>query len=138
MYRNELVSDADIARHNLKPLRQRYACIDFGFQWTVTPDQASYLIEMRSNPQDPSVREFVFFWGGQLGGELLQLKTLSSSGQQRHLRWSRLATPATPASSAAAQQFQDRMAALKDALKVFRSDGIYSADAVMDTVDFDF
>jgi len=54
-YANELVPDVDITDHDLKALRRRYACLDVGFQWTVDRARGSYLMEMRSNPQDPTM-----------------------------------------------------------------------------------
>lgn len=69
---NERVSDIDIARHGLKALCQRYSRLDLELEWTVDPARQAYLMEMRSNPQDPTMREFVFFWDGLLGEELLR------------------------------------------------------------------
>lgn len=137
-YVNELVPDVDIIDHDLKALRRRYACLDFGFQWTVDRARGSYLMEMRSNPQDPTMREFVFHWDGQLGDELLQLKTLSCDDTQRHLVWRRLAQQTQATTPEDNQRHQARMAALKEALTVFRCDGLYSAAPMTYVVDFDF
>jgi hypothetical protein len=96
-YINELVPDADIAKHHQKALCQRYVSLDL--EWTVDRARSSYLMEMRSNPQNPSMSEFVFYWDGQLGEELLQVETqLSDDRRQYHMRWHRLLPDALTAS----------------------------------------
>jgi hypothetical protein len=138
-YVNELVLDADIAKHDLKALCQRYVRLDLELEWTVDRARNSYLMEMRSNPQDPSMSEFVFYWDGQLGEELLQAETrLSDDRSQYHMRWHRLAASFQARSPEDAQQHQARMAALKEALTAYRSSGLSSPSSVTYVVDFDF
>lgn len=135
---NERVSDIDIARHGLKALCQRYSRLDLELEWTVDPARQAYLMEMRSNPQDPTMREFVFFWDGLLGEELLQVDAQLTADRQYRMRWRRLAAPFQASSPEHARRHQARMAALKEALTAFRSSGLDSPDSVTYVVDFDF
>lgn len=135
---NELVSDADIARHGLKALCQRYSRLDLELEWTVDRERHAYLMEMRSHPQDPTMKEFVFFWDGHLGEELLQVDAQLHPGRQYQMRWRRLAAPFQASSPDHAQRHQARMAALKEALTAFRSSGLDSPDSVSYVIDFDF
>lgn len=135
---NERVSDIDIARHGLKALCQRYSRLDLELEWTVDPARGAYLMEMRSNPQYPTRKEFVFFWDGILGEELLQVDAQLTADRQYRMRWRRLAAPFQASSPKHARHHQARMAALKEALTAFRSSGLDSPDSVTYVVDFDF
>ena len=135
---NELVSDADIARHGLKALCQRYARLDLELEWTVDRDRSAYLMEMRSNPQDPSMREFVFFWDGTLGEELMQVDTQLTDDRRYLMRWRRLAAAFQAASPGHAQRHEARMTALKEALTAFRVRGLDSPTSVTYEISFDF
>ncbi len=137
-YINELVPQADMARHNLSKLLREHAVLDVDAQWTVDRDHDAFLMQMGSNPQDPGMSEFVFFWEGQLYEELLRSERLPSEHGQRHLRWHRLNESSQTASPQEQQQHQARLMALKEALTVFRSDGFFSAKTVTYVVDFDF
>ena len=137
-YTNELVPQADIAKHQLLALCQRYARVPLELEWTVDRQRNSYLMEMRSNPQDPRMMEFVFFWDGSLSEELLQLDAQRTPDGQYHLHWTRLPVFSQLAPDASAQAHEDRMAALKEALVCFRSSGLSSAPHVNHVIDFGF
>jgi hypothetical protein len=135
-YINELVPDADMVRHDLSNILRAHAVLDVDAQWTVDRDHDAFLMQLGSNPQDPGMSEFLFFWEGQMHEELLRSERLPAAQGQRHLRWHRLTAAAEP--TAAPEQQQARLIALKEALTAFRSDGLFSAASVTYVIDFAF
>jgi hypothetical protein len=137
-YVNELVPESDIVKHGLKALCERYARVDIGIQWTVDRMLDSFLMEMRRNPQDPHMKEFVFFWEGHLEAVVLRLETVSSDQWTRHLRWHQMLPPRQNESPELALSNQSRLSALKDALSVYRTQGLYSGHKKRCVIDFSF
>jgi hypothetical protein len=133
---NELVPDADMVRHDLSKILRAHAVLDVDVQWTVDRDHDAFLMQLGSNPQDPGMSEFVFFWQGQMYEELLRSERVPAGQGQRHLRWHRLTAGSEPDS--AQEQQQARLIALKEALTEFRSDGLFSAASVTYVIDFAF
>lgn len=133
---NELVPGADMVRYKLNKILRAHAVLDVDAQWTVDRDLEAFLMQMGSNPQDPGMSEFVFFWDGQMYEELLRSERLPAAPGQRHLRWHRLTAGAESVSEQEEQPA--RLIALKEALTVFRSDGLFSAASVTHVIDFAF
>ena len=135
-YTAELIPDADIAKHDLLALCQRYARMPVDLDWVVDRQNNSFLMHVRSNPQDPAMSEFVFYWNGGLSEEMLSVETTRHEDGSRHLRWRRL-----PVFSRFQERPEDavaRTSALKEALACFRSRGVRSLSNVSYVVEFDF
>lgn len=137
-YTNELVPQADIAAHDLLALCKRYARVPLELEWVVDRERSTWLMEMRSNPQDPRMMEFVFFWDGRLSEELLRVDGQRTPDGAYHLHWTRLPVVSSLMPPETAQAHADRMAALKEALVCFRSSGLNSAPHVRHITDFGF
>jgi hypothetical protein len=137
-YINELVAAADIAQYGLNALSQRYAFVITGLAWTVDHEQSSYLLEIGYNPEDPSMREFLFFWNQDLSSLLLQANTELKDDRRYLMHWHWLGAPAQFKLPEEAQRHEACMAALKDALMAYKSSGLSSPGHVTYVIDFDF
>jgi hypothetical protein len=134
-YINELASAADIAQYKLTALCQHYTCSTLQIQWTVDKAQGSFLMEVRNNHEDPAVSLFVFHWHEQRTEELLRLEFVESADDRLHVRWHLLSSASKGMDEGASSA---RLAALKDALMAYKTDGLDSDDEISHVVEFDF
>lgn len=137
-YTKERVTPADIDQFDLKALSQRYAFALAGLTWTLDRDRASYLLERGYNPEDPSMREFLFYWNHRLTAVLLQSQTAQRGAQSYGIHWRWSGAPTAGTSPEEAQAHQDRMSALKEALTTYKVSGLSSPQHLTYIVEFDF